>query len=75
MVNVDEGVLKRLIEENEVFRKAYRNHKEYEKRVAELDKKPHLTVDEETERIRLKKMKLTLKDEMERIISGQRGKV
>ncbi len=74
MVYVDEGTLKRLIEENDAFRKAYRSHKEYEKKVAELEKKTHLTSDEELERMRLKKLKLSLKDEMEKIISGHKGR-
>ena len=73
MVYVDEGTLKRLIEENDAFRKAYRSHKEYEKKVAELEKKTHLTSDEELERMRLKKLKLSLKDEMEKIISVHKG--
>lgn len=74
MVYVDEGTLKRLIEENDAFRKAYRAHKEYEKKVAELEKKTHLTSDEELERMRLKKLKLSLKDEMEKIISVHKGR-
>jgi len=74
MVYVDEGTLKRLIEENDAFRKAYRSHKEYEKKVAELEKKTHLTSDEELERMRLKKLKLSLKDEMEKIISVHKGR-
>lgn len=62
-------VVKKLLEEDEGFRKVYKNHQDYESRVAKLEKKPRLTADETMEKNRLKKLKLALKDEMEKLLS------
>jgi hypothetical protein len=44
-----------------------RQHQGHEKRLEELNNKAWLTPDEEIEAKRLKKLKLRLKDEMERL--------
>lgn len=73
MENQEEWV-KKLLEEDEAFRKTYKAHKDYENQISRLEKKPHLSAEETVEKNRLKKLKLALKDEMEKIISVRRAK-
>ena len=63
-------LVEKLLEENEEFRKAYEEHKKYKLRVAELEKKGILNAEEELEEKRLKKLKLALKDKMERMLAA-----
>ncbi len=65
-------LVKRLIDENETFRNNYKAHKDYGSKVARLDKKPYLSPEETAERARLKKLKLALKDEMEKELAKYR---
>ncbi|MBS3818491.1 DUF465 domain-containing protein [bacterium] len=53
-----------LLEENEDFKKTYRQHQQYEKRLEQLKKKSYLTEKERLEEKELKKKKLALKDKM-----------
>ncbi len=68
-----DGLTKRLLEEDESFKKRYDAHRDYEKQVDAMEKKPHLNVEEVMEKKRLKKLKLALKDEMEQIIADHQG--
>ncbi len=61
-------LVKRLLEENEAFKKAFLEHKEYKQRVWELEKKGILNDNEVLEEKKLKKLKLALKDEMEQML-------
>lgn len=65
-------LVQKLLDENETFRNNYKAHKDYGSKVARLDKKPFLNAEETAERARLKKLKLALKDEMEKEISKYR---
>ena len=51
----------------------YKEHVNYEKRLAKLDNKLFLTPEEETERKELQKKKLRGKDQMESILKKYRG--
>lgn len=53
-----------LSRQDEEFRSWKREHRKYEKRLAELADKSILTPDEEVEEKQLKKLKLDLKDRM-----------
>jgi uncharacterized protein YdcH (DUF465 family) len=53
-----------LINEDADFRRWAEEHHRYEDRLAELARKPALSVDEEIEEKQLKKRKLFLKDQM-----------
>jgi uncharacterized protein len=49
------------------FRKLVQEHTMYEQRLGSLTEKRYLTDDEKLEEVRLKKLKLRLKDQMESI--------
>jgi len=56
-----------LLASHEEFRKLATEHTQYEKRLDSLTQKRYLTDDEKLEEIRLKKLKLRLKDQMHSI--------
>jgi uncharacterized protein YdcH (DUF465 family) len=70
MKNSKEEFLKRLLKEDEEFRKAYTTHREYDRQIQKLDKKIFLTQFEKVERKKLQKLKLNEKDKMETVISS-----
>lgn len=56
-----------LIAQNEDFRRLAQEHQQYSQRLDNLIQKRYLSEDEKLEEVRLKKLKLRLKDEMEQI--------
>jgi hypothetical protein len=56
-----------LFASHDEFRKLAMEHTLYEKRLDSLTEKRYLTDDEKLEEVRLKKLKLRLKDQMENI--------
>ena len=56
-----------LLANHETFRKLAQEHTQYEQRLSSLTQKRYLTDDEKLEEVRLKKLKLRLKDQMESI--------
>ena len=56
-----------LLANHEEFRKLAMEHTEYAKRLDSLTQKRYLTDDEKLEEVRLKKLKLRLKDQMQNI--------
>jgi uncharacterized protein YdcH (DUF465 family) len=56
-----------LIASNEEFRKLSEEHQQYSKRLDSLSEKRFLSDEEQVEEVRLKKLKLRLKDQMESI--------
>ena len=69
----DNEVIERLLKEDEGFKRAFNTHKDYDRKIEELEKKQHLTTAETIETKRLKKLKLALKDELEEMISRHRS--
>lgn len=61
--------LAELMESNEEFRKLKRQHADYERRLNELGERRYPSQEEQTEEIRLKKLKLRLKDQMMNIVA------
>ena len=56
-----------LLAGNEEFRRLAQEHSQYAQRLDSLIQKKYLSEEEKLEEVRLKKLKLRLKDEMERI--------
>jgi uncharacterized protein YdcH (DUF465 family) len=70
--NAQEDIKAHLMQTSEQYRSLADQHLTYKKLVAELENKPFLTEEEEAEEMRLKKLKLRLKDQMESIVSEYR---
>jgi len=69
-----------LLASHEEFRKLAQEHTNYAQRLESLTLKRYLTEDEKLEEVRLKKLKLRLKDQMESIerqfrVAVQQGQV
>jgi uncharacterized protein len=58
-----------LLANNEEFRRLCQEHQQYSQRLDSLINKRYLSEDEKVEEVRLKKLKLRLKDEMQRLES------
>jgi uncharacterized protein YdcH (DUF465 family) len=56
-----------LIASNDEFRRLVTEHSQYSQRLDSLTQKRFLSEDEKVEEVRLKKLKLRLKDQMERL--------
>ena len=56
-----------LLTSNDEFRKLAQEHTQYSQRLDSLTQKRYLSEDEKLEEVRLKKLKLRLKDQMESI--------
>ena len=54
-----------LLQSNDEFRKLAQEHSQYQQRLENLIQKKYLSEDEKLEEVRLKKLKLRLKDQME----------
>ncbi len=68
----DEKLIKRLLDEDEEFRKLHAEHIAFEQKIEELMKKRPQTTDLHFEVETLKKKKLFGKDKMERILTKYR---
>lgn len=73
MEKYDEELISQLMEKDQELRRHVEEHREFERKLEELEKKPYLTTAEETEKKTLKKMKLRGKDQIEAILCRYRG--
>lgn len=62
-----------LMETDEEFRRLAQEHYEYKKKLEALSSRTYLTPEEQMEEVRLKKLKLRLKDQMEAILNRYRA--
>jgi uncharacterized protein YdcH (DUF465 family) len=67
-MKIDDPVVKRLLSENQAFQRLWARHLQYEQQLADLDRRHHLSAEEELERRTLQKLKLAGKDEMAEIV-------
>ena len=70
--NAQEELKAHLMATNEEFQRLANQHSEYAKQLDTLEALPHLTDQEQLEEVRLKKLKLRLKDQMEAMIAQYR---
>ena len=68
MEELDQAMVRQLVDGNPRFRMLYEEHLLLEKELQSLDSRPYLTADEEVERKKVQKLKLAGKDEMVRIL-------
>lgn len=73
MKSFNQEDVERVLEHNPQFREVYEEHHRFDKKIAKMDKKRHLTDEEILEKKRLKKLKLSKKDEMEKILAEAVG--
>jgi uncharacterized protein len=71
--NAQEELKAHLMSTNDEYRQLAVLHSDYAKKLDELEALPHLTMQEQLEETRLKKLKLRLKDQMEAIASQFRS--
>ena len=71
--NALEQLKAHLMETNEEFRRLAAQHCDYAKKLEAMEALPHLTDQEQIEEVRLKKLKLRLKDQMEAMMSHYRA--
>jgi uncharacterized protein len=70
--HAEEQLKTHLTETNEEFRRLAAEHSVYAKKLDELEALPHLSEQQQIEEVRLKKIKLRLKDQMEAILKLHR---
>jgi hypothetical protein len=62
-----DSVREQLLASHEEFRRLAQEHTQYSERLSSLTEKRYLTEDEKLEEVRLKKLKLRVKDQMQMI--------
>lgn len=72
-LNTQEELKAHLMASSDEFRELAARHSEYDRRIAQLEEMTHLSDDEQMEEVRLKKLKLHLKDQMNDLLHRQAG--
>ena len=74
MDQAEEQLILSLIDQEQELKECYQEHKDLEKRLQDLQGKSFLSVEEEMEETRLKKLKLRGKDKIAQILDRYRAK-
>jgi hypothetical protein len=72
-VTMQDDLKAHLMATDQHFRELAAQHSDYDHKLQELESKHALTDDEQMEEVRLKKLKLRLKDEMTEIMNRYKG--
>jgi uncharacterized protein YdcH (DUF465 family) len=72
LLTKDEEIKNHLLSNNPDFRRLAEEHQSYEERLSELNGRAHVTGQDQLEEVDIKKKKLRLKDQMNRMIQGYR---
>ena len=72
MVEGPQDLKQHLMATNDEFRRLATEHQSYKEKLAQLASKPYLTDQEQFEEVRMKKLKLRLKDQMEQMMQQYR---
>ncbi len=72
MLTKDEEIKDHLLSNDPDFRRLAEEHQSYEERLSELNDRAHVTGQDQLEEVDIKKKKLRLKDQMNRMIQGYR---
>ncbi len=67
-----DAIREKLAREDEDYRRLLAKHHEYDARLEELRGRRFLTEEEQVEEVRLKKLKLAMKDQMESMVRERR---
>jgi uncharacterized protein YdcH (DUF465 family) len=73
MVQREEALMRRLLQEDEEFKTIKAKHAALEELLQQFETKPWLTPQDELEIKRIKKKKLLFKDEMQKILASHRA--
>lgn len=65
----DESLKEHLLATNETFRSLALQHAEYSRQIEAIESKSHVTEADELEEVRLKKLKLNVKDQLNEMLS------
>ena len=72
MSSLTEAIREQLMASSEEYQRLCQEHARYVAQLAQLAAKPHLTEQEQMEEVRLKKLKLRVKDQMEILVQQAR---
>ncbi len=72
--NAQEELKTHLMQTDDEFRRLVDEHSDYAHKLEDLASRPYLTVEEQIEEVRLKKLKLHAKDRIEAILSRFRAR-
>jgi uncharacterized protein YdcH (DUF465 family) len=70
--SITEAIREQLMASNEEYRRLRDEHARYAAQLEELSSKTYLTEQEQLEEVRLKKLKLRVKDQMEKLVQQAR---
>ena len=74
MEKQDLELIDRWLERDPELKRYVEEHREFERRLEEFNRRPYLTAQETLERRRLQKLKLAGRDQIEKILAKYRGK-